>query len=102
MSIPSYRVKVEGFKASSHMLSTGILGFYFADDRLHYSDRHRNEETLKWIGLNSEEGVVFHKMLEELSKDWKNERAQNRLRGAVVTMIKYVRQFQHHRIRTET
>jgi len=101
MTIPSYRVKVQGFKASSNMLSTGILGFYLADDRLHYDDRHKGRDTSKWIGLNSDEGSVIHKMAAEVAKDRNNERAQNRMRGAVVTFIKYVRQFQPHRIRTE-
>lgn len=105
MKPPVYNVMVQGFKASSNMLSNGILGFHFTAHnghcKLHYRDRFQGKDTSKWIELTFYEYGVLIELLSRVEKDTKNQNSQNKLRGAVVTFIKYVRQFQRERINTE-
>lgn len=99
------KIAVQGFKASSNMLANGIMGFHMTgrngDVRLYYRDRFQGKDTTKWIGLNSDEAPAFIDMFAAVEKNRQNQAAQNKLRGAAVTFIKYVRTFQKRRINTE-
>lgn len=105
MKPPTYNVMVQGFKASSNMLSNGILGFHFTARAgvatLHYDDRFQGKDYSRRIDLTFYEYGVLIELLSRVEKNKDDQRHHNKLRGAVVTLIKYVRQFQRERINTQ-
>jgi len=81
-------------KPSSNMLSAGVLGFMIKNRDLYYMDRDKGETRQRIVRLKPDE---FNKLVPQLKP--LTERDMFKLRGAVLVLIKYLRVFEHNRIK---